>query len=434
MREAIRGKTVAETEKRWHAVEKKRRAADLEALLATPWPGLLEDVKKRAAALAKRRVDARITAAFVTLLDRMEFVGPKSRELWDVVIGYLARSGDSAALALLERLREQGTSFTYRYIMESMLDTAIASLREAGVAPVDKPAAVAPPPEIAARQVLADALLEHGDPRGELINLQTSPPNKASLARQRALLKQHEKTWLGQLAGLVMKDSTVWEAGYPATIVLADKRGIVKRATGAPELATVRNLVFRRGGDRDDLAAFFTHPVAQAIRTVRGLRGFELEVLFAQASGKLPPIEALHGTFFGDCYDRFHVELPALRVIGDDGNYGPDKQLFTAEIWHRIERLVLCPIYGDLVSTFEGMAKTPSRSLRALEVSFTGGTLTLDVASRVAEVVIADGEKFPRLKIPKGAIEKVRARVAPTPEMVAELHRMFDRNIVELVG
>jgi hypothetical protein len=426
--------TVAETEKQWHALEKKRRKEDLERLLAIPWPGLLEDVKARAGALAKRPVDARVTEAFMPLLDRMEFVGPKSRQLWEIVIDYLARSSDSRALALLLRMREQGTSFSYPYVMERMLDDAIAKLRAAGVVPVvtAKPV-IAPPSDTASRQVLADALIEKGDPRGEFIILQSTPPTRASLARQRALLKQHEKTWLGQLAGLVMKGTTEWERGHPVTVVLSGKHGIVKRATGAPELATVRTLVFHDGADRDDLGAFFTHPLAQGIRVVRGLRGFELEPLFAQASGKLPPIEELHANFIDQSYGRFHIELPALRVLGDWGNYGPGDQLYAAPIWHQIERLFVCPFYGDLEGVFEGIAKTPSRSLRVLDVDYgRKGRLTIDLASRVAEMIV--DEAVTRLKMPKGAVRTVRVRGALDAVNVEKLYEQFGRGNVELVG
>jgi hypothetical protein len=387
----IKGKTVAETEKNWHAVEKNHRAADLDQLLAEPWPGLLEHVLKRALALAARPMDARVTAVFIPLLDRMEYVGPKSRKLWEPVIRYLGRSGDPAALALLERMRATGTSFSYRYIMEGMLDTAIKKMRKDGVVPAAAPAATAAPVGEAARQVLADELVEKGDPRGEFIALQSAPATKESLARQRGLLKQHEKKWLGQLAGLLVKDQTVWERGYPVKLVFADKRGLIERATGAPELATVRWLALQHGLGKE-LATFLTHDVLKGLRALHGLHGFQLEALFEHASGQMTHIEELVGDSRKELQPKLHAEFPKLRVLGVEGYYGPEITAdLKAPIWQQIERLVIGS--GNELHEWLG----PIRKLKSLRTLQVGGSwrypssFTLDLETRVAELVINKG-------------------------------------------
>jgi uncharacterized protein (TIGR02996 family) len=62
------------------------------------------------------------------------------------------------------------------------------------------------------RQVCADGLLELGDPRGELITVQSrlveTPADQALQIRQRQLLKTHGKRWLGPLARFV---DQLWE-------------------------------------------------------------------------------------------------------------------------------------------------------------------------------------------------------------------------------
>ena len=59
---------------------------------------------------------------------------------------------------------------------------------------------LAKPDDDAPRAVLADALLEREDPRGELIALQLRPElGEAETKRVAALLRKHEKQWLGEL-------------------------------------------------------------------------------------------------------------------------------------------------------------------------------------------------------------------------------------------
>lgn len=68
----------------------------------------------------------------------------------------------------------------------------------------------ADPFDPAARQVARDALLEAGDPRGELIALQESD---ADPARQQALIEAHATEWLGELAPFATV--TEWRLGFP---------------------------------------------------------------------------------------------------------------------------------------------------------------------------------------------------------------------------
>ena len=54
------------------------------------------------------------------------------------------------------------------------------------------------------RLVLADALLELGDPRGELIALQCqASPTAQTTAREAALLRKHATAWLAPLAAMI---------------------------------------------------------------------------------------------------------------------------------------------------------------------------------------------------------------------------------------
>ncbi len=106
----------------------------------------------------------------------------------------------------------------------------------------------AAPGDLAARQVLADVLLERGDPRGEFISLQLA---SASPKRQRTLLNAHRKEWLGALADVVdLKDAPpVFERGFVAEVSMKQvRRAQFLLASDAPEWATVRRV--RRGLQR----------------------------------------------------------------------------------------------------------------------------------------------------------------------------------------
>ena len=65
------------------------------------------------------------------------------------------------------------------------------------------------PDDDGAREVLADLWLERGDPRGELVILQLKDARGAATdadrKKVRAILREHEKEWLGPLAAVTVK-------------------------------------------------------------------------------------------------------------------------------------------------------------------------------------------------------------------------------------
>ena len=83
----------------------------------------------------------------------------------------------------------------------------------AGVDVADLYAAVyANPEDDGLRQVLADALISRGDPRGEFIQLQYDDRRDQSGARR--LMQLHGMTWLGSLRGKVVP--LAYERGFLA--------------------------------------------------------------------------------------------------------------------------------------------------------------------------------------------------------------------------
>ena len=102
------------------------------------------------------------------------------------------------------------------------------------------------PGDDAARLVLADALLEAGDVRGELIVLQFQTH---ALARKRAkkLIDRHRAHFLGPLSGVVMHGSDEWERGFLVGCIAKLSGGTVS----CPAWSTVRRLGVLAGGTLD---------------------------------------------------------------------------------------------------------------------------------------------------------------------------------------
>ncbi len=147
-------------------------------------------------------------------------------------------------------------------------------VEEAAVAPVSEgdpealmAAVLAAPDDDAIRLVLADALQERGDPRGELISLQIArakgPPDPRALKRERALLNANAKTWLGPLAAVVR--GPVFERGFldACTVEMKTKAAAITEGDH-PEWATVRAITFVR-----------TSRITPAMRSLEIARGLD---------------------------------------------------------------------------------------------------------------------------------------------------------------
>jgi uncharacterized protein (TIGR02996 family) len=114
------------------------------------------------------------------------------------------------------------------------------------------------------RRVLADALLAHGDPRGELILFQLAP-DKDYHRRAMRLVQQHGLTWLGPLRGAVIP--LRYERGFLASCQL------VSGATDEidfelPMWATVRTIDL---GELESDDLFEVTPAMRSLRTLCGL-------------------------------------------------------------------------------------------------------------------------------------------------------------------
>lgn len=135
-------------------------------------------------------------------------------------------------------------------------DNVLASLPKRRLALDLLNAVYAHPTDIQRRLVLADALMDLGDPWGELIAMQCrgaratsgAPESRpeAKSAREKELIRAHAKTWLGRLAPYVHDDDdddgVTFEQGFPAVVSPVP----MPRSMGLVEWSTVRELAKRK--------------------------------------------------------------------------------------------------------------------------------------------------------------------------------------------
>ncbi|MEP6865066.1 MAG: TIGR02996 domain-containing protein [Deltaproteobacteria bacterium] len=110
----------------------------------------------------------------------------------------------------------------------------------------------------APRAIYADALQDAGDPRGELITLQLTTPGTR---REKQLLRDHERAWLGSADPLVQKSGLAYRRGFIAAARLSD------RALGARPTERVWQTI-----EELDCSSHWGEPFARWLPTLRSLR------------------------------------------------------------------------------------------------------------------------------------------------------------------
>lgn len=134
--------------------------------------------------------------------------------------------------------------------------------------------------------MLADALLEQSDPRGEFIALQCAASRGGASKRERQLLSRHAAEWLGRLAPIVDVESAVFERGFPVFVKYRcgqrakdrtrDAR-LLHAALDAPEWSTIRTIDV--SGGRIGVLELLASERVQ--RSVKAIVNVELDHLIA---------------------------------------------------------------------------------------------------------------------------------------------------------
>jgi uncharacterized protein (TIGR02996 family) len=133
------------------------------------------------------------------------------------------------------------------------------------------------PADLAARAVYGDALLEQGDPPGELIALQLerARTGKSPTPSERALVKQHWDRWLGPLVPVLDRRHSAFERGFLHTARLnAYRPAMTADALDHPAWRTVEVLHAIAVTDYPELS----HEPAELLARIPTLRVLECDV------------------------------------------------------------------------------------------------------------------------------------------------------------
>jgi uncharacterized protein (TIGR02996 family) len=341
----IEGKTRAAFQARWLEVASHDDAAELGPLLAVLEQEPCTMIRDRIDRLAVRPEDPRISRALVAFLARKPCpcTSTPNAPMWTQIWKLVTALRDVRARAALEEQAAWSRSDAFAELVRTRAMRALAALVEpAALSAADESllariakqvSSVAPtmtaapastnddellqriydaPDDDAPRLVYADVLAGRGDPRGELITLQcqpaAKPKSRAQLQREKALIREHGRRWLGALEPVIGKDGLVYERGFVAACQLAFKTKTQRaQLLRHPEWATVRHL------GRPE-AALLAPP--SALRSLCELDGVTTRLLDELAGVSLPAIRWTR-IFLeeGEALDVVRVQavLPALR-------------------------------------------------------------------------------------------------------------------------
>ena len=130
----------------------------------------------------------------------------------------------------------------------------------------------ASPEDDGPREVFADWLIERGDPRGELITLQLARArgtvSEAGAKRERALLVEHIRTWLGPLDPVISKSRCYFERGFVTRCEVVWRRlGAQRELWKHPAWSTVREYKLAPEGERE-CDAWLDHMISLGAKRV----------------------------------------------------------------------------------------------------------------------------------------------------------------------
>jgi uncharacterized protein (TIGR02996 family) len=221
------------------------------------------------------------------------------------------------------------------------------------------------PDDDAPRAVLGDFLQGEGDPRGDFIALQLQrvwrPLSAVETKRELALLRKHQKTWLGALAAVVCNTSEPvcgegtpfeenfprWHRGFLAHAMLAFTTPKLKALGTSPAWATLENVGGLINLRRAALPSLRAH--LQASRGLRGINDVMPELLSVIESlpSLVTRLEHVHIHLVEDGIVSRLMAWPRLRQLELTVPFG-DRiagvsvlQAVLAPQWARLERIRL---------------------------------------------------------------------------------------------
>jgi uncharacterized protein (TIGR02996 family) len=274
----IEGDSPAELARAWNRVEEAGDIGDLELLLAQIRAGTdVDGVVARIVKLELRfRRDPRLATFVHTQLDQLAFTASSSSSVWGALFGVLGRIHDPRTVVVIAATRARWDAKlakrgNYRRWFLAAMDT-VSELANTVVNPELSRDAIAPilafarpvesdgdrslaalfaevyrnPDDDHVRNVLADALVERNDPRGELIHLQLRGTLSTDEKRRaKELLAAHGREWLGALGAFVSKNpkELIYKRGFAVRVTIMKPSGKHPAyPVDAPEMATIETL------------------------------------------------------------------------------------------------------------------------------------------------------------------------------------------------
>lgn len=282
--EPITGKLLKDKVAMWNARATAADPADFGVLAGSLFlVNSGKDVGEHLEQLAKWPADPRLSALCHELALKIPFTSTSARPFWRALFPVLSGVGDPRTKGLLDAMdagfakgfegREDYLSYLpnqTKKVRAALANTSEVALDEPtlkaleamrgfvahkaapthGAEQIDSllQAVYDDPTSDDPRDVLADALLEANDPRGEFLVLQLGAARGRALSRdekrrERELLEEHAEAWLGPLAGWSRKGDRVFRRGFLAECHIEQKG---KHAGPFPEIpawATVESAV-----------------------------------------------------------------------------------------------------------------------------------------------------------------------------------------------
>ena len=470
----LRGKTAA-ARAAWDEHASDASAADIPVLLESLCDVSSGDAAERLPTVEGWMPDPRVDAAFVAVLKEVPYRATSTKPFWTRLFASLEQLRDPSQLERIEAIDFAGVAATMaewlrmkqRKLLASLhqdlptehesrpifdeLALAIGGQRAAGAADRESieylfQSVYENPHDDGPRTVLADALIERNDPRGELITVQLrlaqDPTNRALKAREKELLDAHAKGWLAELAPIVMADAR-FERGFLSECKIDNsKLDRVQKLVGHPAWSTVRaiegsalialdpvmrsleKLVFSQSNARhhEKLPDAWRDLL---VETPRGIRELQYEHMHSERQW----LDTVEGRRQVDVSDQSEIDalcactaLPELVRLGlRDNPVLYIGKLVRAPVLERLEQLSF--IY-ERNNRFDAQRTSPLVDFRQLLELARVPTLRFEIGSfHETELVLERGAK---------GYERARMTLGPTMrsnwshQLVDEAIRMLD--------
>jgi len=240
--EPISERRERDTEAAWLHAKATDEKAQLLRLASTPWPRLTSDARARVNAIVAGPPGILWSAALAALVRSDPYRSNQGFLMMRAGLRWLVKHGDPMAARLVDELRA-GEPELVRIDLgalsrQALPEAASLSTREQQLVGELRRALVVPRADLASlfrdvyanpfddgrRAVLADALTEAGDPRGEFISLQLLKAPAKHAKRVSQLLRAHAAEWLKPLSPFIdvpaAASTAIFTRGFPSSVRL----------------------------------------------------------------------------------------------------------------------------------------------------------------------------------------------------------------------